>query len=149
MHSKIAICTLLLFLAGRPALPQQNDDAAGFPSAVGSIRSINTAEKYYSQHYSDRGYACDLATLGVPPAGEKESPDHAGLLAPALTNGSKLGYKFTVQCGSPATPQRSYSVYATPVTGHGKAVCSDEGGALKFSDDGSAETCRTSGKVLQ
>jgi hypothetical protein len=149
MHRTIGICTLLTLLAGSPALPQQNDDATEFVSAVSSIRSINTAEKYYAEHYSDRGYACDLATLGVPPAGEKESADHAGLLAPALTNGLKLGYKFTLQCGSHATPQRSYSAYATPLTSHGKAVCSDESGILKSSDDGNAKTCQSSGNLLQ
>jgi hypothetical protein len=149
MHRKISFCMLLLFLAGGSALTQQNDDASEFLLAVGSIRSINTAEKYYAAHYSDRGYACDLTALGEPPAGEKISADHAGLLAPALTNGLKSGYKFTLQCASRATPQGSYSAYATPVTGRGRAVCSDESGILKSSDDGTAKTCQTSGKLLQ
>jgi hypothetical protein len=117
--------------------------------AVGSVRSINTAQKYYAEHHPERGYACDLTTLGPPPSGEKESPDHAGLLTAELTNAeSKAGYKFSLRCDDKSSPQRTYLVEAVPATGRDKAVCSDQTAVIKLSEDGDANRCRTNGKPL-
>src|SRR5690242_17485459 len=117
--------------------------------AVGSVRSINTAQKYYAEHHPGRGYACALTTLGPPPSGQKESSDHAGLLAADLTNAeSKAGYRFSLQCPDKSDPQRTYRVEAVPVAGKGKAVCSDQTGVIKVSEDGDAGRCRASGRPL-
>jgi hypothetical protein len=117
--------------------------------AVGSVRSINTAQKYYAEHHPDRGYACDLTVLGPPPRGQKKSPDHAGLLTAELANAeSKAGYKFSLQCDEKSVPQRSYLVEAVPVSGKDKAVCSDQTAVVKVSEDGDAKRCRTNGTPL-
>ena len=85
MNNKAALVMLLIVIIAGVAMAQENR-VSNASLAVGSVRSINTAQKYYAEHHPDRGYACDLTALGPPPSGQKESPDHAGLLTAELTN---------------------------------------------------------------
>lgn len=150
MNNKAPLVMLLILNAMIAGVTMaQEKPLSNSSSAVSSVRSINTAEKYYAENHPDRGYACDLTALGRPPSGQKESPDHAGLLTAELTNAaSKAGYKFSLQCDDKSSPQRTYLVEAVPVTGRGKAVCSDQTGVIKLSEDGDAKSCRTNGAPL-
>src|SRR5512135_1811807 len=56
--------------------------AANEASAVGSIRTVNTAQFSYAATYTDNGFARDLATLGG--TGQNATADHALLLDSTL-----------------------------------------------------------------
>jgi type II secretory pathway pseudopilin PulG len=63
--------------------------AANEASAVGSVRTVNTAQVVYATDYPSRGYAPNLASLGTDPRGPRAvSPDHAGLIDQTLANES-------------------------------------------------------------
>lgn len=99
--------------------------AANEASAVGSMRSLNTAQVAYAVTFPNRGFARNLATLGQGTATPtKYSEDHAGLLDRSLAsdncNGdascSKSGYQFRIITGcSKLAPCKEYVAVATPV----------------------------------
>jgi hypothetical protein len=55
-------------VAGQEALSPVSE--ADQSSAVGSLRSINTAEVFYDKQYK-KGFSPTLISLGVPPEGTK------------------------------------------------------------------------------
>lgn len=81
--------------------------AANEASAVGSLRTINTAEMSYAATYNN-GFSPDLATLG----GTVATCAHAELIDPTLASGIKSGYAFSY---GPSEPSRAPAkVCATP-----------------------------------
>lgn len=76
--------------------PYRNDG-----SAVGSLRTINTACATYAGRYPQVGFPRSLRQLGMPPGGEKEGPEHAGLIDDVLASGRKSSYDFTYTPGPP------------------------------------------------
>lgn len=76
--------------------PYRND-----PSAVGSLRTLNTACVTYATNNPQAGFPRALRQLGMPPSGEKEGPEYAGLIDNALASGRKSGYDFTYTPGKP------------------------------------------------
>jgi prepilin-type N-terminal cleavage/methylation domain-containing protein len=67
--------------------------AANESSAVGSIRTINTAEITYSSSYPTVGYAATLANLGgASPC--TPGPATGCLIDSVLSGGNKSGYNF-------------------------------------------------------
>jgi hypothetical protein len=60
----------------------------GQSPAVGSLRTINTAEITYAYTY-ERGYSPSLAELGLPPRGMQPSASAAGLIDSVLASGTK------------------------------------------------------------
>ncbi len=95
-----------------PQSPSEADQS----TAVGCLRSINTAEAYYSKEYK-KGFSPTLLALGPPPEGAKPSATAAGLLDKSLTSGKRNSYVFTYQPG-PVDAQgniTSYTVTARPV----------------------------------
>ena len=146
--NKTAIVMLLIVMIAGVTFAQESR-ASNSSLAVGSVRSINIAQRYYAEHHPDRGYACDLTALGPPPSGQNESSDHAGLLTAELTNAeSKAGYRFSLRCDDKSIPQRTYRVEAAPVSGKDMAVCSDQTAVVKVSENGDAKRCRKNGKPL-
>jgi hypothetical protein len=119
-------------------------------NAVGTMRSINTAEKFYAKTYTDRGYACNLDALLVGPAPAKASADHAGFLDNTVSDANARRYRFTVSCaaGNTANAAQAYRSAAVPLDKGGRAFCSDETAVIRSSADGKAETCFKSGKQL-
>jgi type IV pilus assembly protein PilA len=98
--------------------------AANESSAVGSIRSVNTAQIVYDSTYKGRGFAPNLAALGADPQNPKaQSVEHAGLLDPSLANEScagdgwctKSGYRFRVVATCKQHHCQEFVVVATPV----------------------------------
>jgi len=92
------------------------DDAK---SAVGCIRSINTAEVYYAKEYK-KGWSPTLAALGVPPEGTKPSAAAASLLQNSLTSGKRNNYVFTYKAGKPDANGeiQTYTLNVRPVKWH-------------------------------
>jgi hypothetical protein len=95
-----------------PCVPSQDDQV----TAVGSLRTINTAEAYYAKEYG-KGFSSTLAALGVPPEGTKVSPEAAGLLANSLTSGRKVNFIFKYKAGAQDAVGKisTYAVTAQPV----------------------------------
>jgi type IV pilus assembly protein PilA len=98
--------------------------AANEATAVGSVRTVNSAQIVYATEYPKKGYAPNLATLGADPhipAGY--SADHAGLLDESLANGSctgdawctKSGFHFRVTAVCKQHSCGEYLVVATPI----------------------------------
>ncbi len=84
-------------------------------TAVGSMRSINTAEVFYDKAYG-KGFSPTLAALGIPDKGTPPTAAAAGLLDNSLTGGKKAGYVFVYKSGAPDKDGRinTYTVVARP-----------------------------------
>jgi hypothetical protein len=109
--------TTLPFIIAAIAIPNllKSRIAANQASAVGSLRTINTAEITYASTYNN-GYSATLAALG-PPANGNGNESAAGMVDSVLGAGTKAGYTFTYK-GQPDPDGRirHYSVTADPVT---------------------------------
>ena len=129
--------------------------SANEASAVGSVRSINTAEVSYNASYSNIGFSSALANLGGS-AGAACTPSTATgcFIDGSLSSGTKSGYIFAVNLGSAGagTPQNSYAVDASPVilnqTG-GRFFCSFEDAVVRSSTVTLGTTCTAVTPALQ
>ena len=140
-----------------------DDEHPNESRAVGIMRTLNTAQAYYTNHYPDVGFACTLAQLGEGGAG-KPSPEAAGLITKELVSGHVAGYKLAVNCAEddqkPYARVTMYAVPANPSSG-ARAFCTEqhrggssgpnhyEGGIILYSKDGRAETCFMKGTPLK
>ncbi len=133
--------------------------AANEASAVGSMRSINTAQITYSAMYEKRGYAPSLAALGPNPNPPlNESPEHSGLLDEKLAGADctgnawceKSGYRFQLVSVCKLNKCTEYVSFAAPAnenTGT-RAFCSTSDGVIRYKIDNtvkvtpSAAECR-------
>ncbi len=68
---------------------------AGEVSAVGSLRTINTAAVTYFSTCPKVGYPPSLAAMGPTPSPSEPCPEGANLIDSALASGTKSGYVFT------------------------------------------------------
>lgn len=117
--------------------------AANEASAVGSMRTVNTAQVTYEAAYPKRGFAPNLAALGLDPRdGKAYSPEHAGLLDATLGNAScagdawctKTGFQFKVTANCKLGVCTDYLIVATPVdpnTGS-RSFCSTSDGLIRW-----------------
>jgi type IV pilus assembly protein PilA len=117
--------------------------AANEASAVGSIRTVNTAQITYSANYPARGFAPNLAMLGMDPRGPTaSSPEHAGYLNESLANQdcagegwcAKSGFRFRVSAVCQRQSCKDFVVVATPVssaTGT-RSFCSTSDGLIRY-----------------
>jgi hypothetical protein len=117
--------------------------AANEASAVGSVRTVNTAQVAYAAMFPQRGYAPDLATLGQDPRGPNaESADHAGLLGEPLATETcaasawctKSGFHFRVTAVCKQHLCKEYVVLATPIDSNTgtRSFCSTSDGVIHF-----------------
>jgi type IV pilus assembly protein PilA len=102
----IFVCGIIGLLCGI-ALPRllQARQSAGAASAIGSLRSINSAQLTFALTCGSGFYAPKLTTLGAAPPGSQEP-----FLTPNLTTGdtlTKAGYVITMDgtpfAGAPST----------------------------------------------
>jgi len=116
--------------------------AANEASAVGAVRTVNTAQITYAATYPRRGFAPNLAALGTDPSRPNaDSEDHAGFLDDSLANASctadawctKSGFQFRVTSVCKQRLCQEYVVVATPVnTSTGKtSFCSTSDGIIR------------------
>ncbi|HXA78804.1 MAG TPA: DUF4190 domain-containing protein [Candidatus Acidoferrales bacterium] len=131
--------------------------AANEASAVGAVRSVETAAYAYAATY-ENGFPPSLAAMGESSTGHSNC-NHAQLLDPILTTGRKDGYAFSyialpamVDPEPPDTPQASangcavrggtgFTINADPVTRGTTGLRSffaDETGVIRFASDGAA-----------
>jgi type IV pilus assembly protein PilA len=160
----IFLVVLCFCLAGALVAAQSGagtDDQPSESSAVGSVRTLNTAEVTYAASFKDEGFACTLSQLGEDPSGAKGSTaQFAGFITANLASGHKAGYNFAVNCGAEEQkPFPRVTIYAVPVNpGTGaRAFCSElhgtadkiQGGIIYWSRDGKADSCFIKGTSLK
>jgi type II secretory pathway pseudopilin PulG len=116
--------------------------AANEASAVGAVRTVNTAQITYATVYPKRGFAPNLATLGIDPRGPSAGSEaHAGLVDDTLANESctadawctKSGFHFRVTAVCKQLLCQEYVVVATPVDSNsgGRSFCSTSDAVIR------------------
>jgi type IV pilus assembly protein PilA len=115
--------------------------AANEASAVGSVRTLDTAQVTYSTTYGT-GFATLAQLGGASPCVAAAAT--SCLIDPVLTAGTKSGYTVATTPntggGTVASPFNTFEVNATPLsTSTGtRAFCSDQSGVLRYNLTGAA-----------
>jgi hypothetical protein len=119
--------------------------AAHQASAVGSLRTINTAEFTYSSTYP-RGFSPTLPALGPPPGNAETTASAAGLLDDVLAGGRKNGYTFAYLPGPKDSAGRitSYTVVARPLDGScgTNSYFTDKSGVIRMTEENRPATAK-------
>jgi prepilin-type N-terminal cleavage/methylation domain-containing protein len=127
---ELLIVVAIILIIAAIAIPNllRSRIAANESSAVGSMRSINTAQVTYASSYPDTGFAATLTALGPPASGGVTSAA-AGLVDNVLGCGTppcnKSGYKFSV------------SGTTSAYTSNGDPITMGQTGQRYFFSDGS------------
>jgi type IV pilus assembly protein PilA len=130
---ELLIVVAIILIISAIAIPNlmRSKMAANESSAVGSLRTINTAEVTYSIVYNGVGFA-NLAALGGASPCASVTSSASCLIDNVLASGTKSGYNFSTTAGS-GTPSVTYTSLATAVsagqTGQ-RAFCSDQSGVI-------------------
>ena len=143
----LIVIAIILALAAM-AIPNllRSKMSANEASAVGSMRTIATAQTTYSVSYPQVGYADTLTKLAFPPSGSSIDQNHAGLidwvLGCATQPCDKAGYRFSI-VNATGNPVSAYQITATPQlvgqTGR-RGFCGDQVPRLTFDPNGGT-TC--------
>ena len=123
---ELLIVVAIILIIAAIAIPNllRSRIAANQASAVGSLRTLNTAEITYATTYNT-GYTSALGNLGPPAAGSNPVATAAGLIDSVLSGGTatatlsvKSGYTFVyTPAGTDASGRiDTYGITATPIT---------------------------------
>ena len=130
---ELLIVVAIILIIAAIAIPNllRSRIAANEASAVGSIRTLNTAEVTYASTYPAIGFNV-LANMG----GAGGSATGAGLIDAVLASAVKSGYVFAVVTGgaSGSGPATTYSVQGDPQnsqTGQ-RHFYSDQSGVIRY-----------------
>jgi hypothetical protein len=139
-----AVDASAILIAAAVAIPNllRGKNSANEAAALASMRSMVTAQVAYSNAYPARGYARDLASLGVDPnTPGVYSPRHAGLLDMSLAKPEckvgtwceKSGYRFTFSQACPKLVCQEFVAVASPTANLGsKSFCATSEGVVRF-----------------
>ena len=123
-------CILLAFAVAIPNLLRSRM-AANEASAVGSLRTLNTAAATYVEKYGH--YPGTLENFG-PPSGGEPTEEAADLIDRVLAGGRKSGYFFTYQRVPNFDARGGYSIGADPIqpgTGGTRRFSTDQTGVIR------------------
>jgi prepilin-type N-terminal cleavage/methylation domain-containing protein len=142
---ELLIVVAIILIIAAIAIPNllRSRMAANEASAVGSIRTINTAEVTFSSTYPDVGFAGLGALGGATPAActGAGSATQACLIDSVLSLGTKSGYTFVVG-GLAGTPIIvTYTVNAAPVApgqSGQRYFFSDQSGVIRYNQAAAA-----------
>jgi type IV pilus assembly protein PilA len=143
---ELLIVVAIILIIAAIAIPNllRSRMAANEASAVGSLRTIDTAEMTYSTTYPDLGYA-NLANLGGTAANcagtTYASVANACLIDDVLATAAvKSGYTFTATAagGPPAVSYTSLAVPSAPGQSGQRSFCSDQSGVIRYNAGGAA-----------
>jgi type IV pilus assembly protein PilA len=144
---ELLIVVAIILIIAAIAIPNllRSRMAANEASAVGSLRTINTAEVTYSTTYPSLGFAA-LASLGGSAAAcataTGATSTSSCLIDDVLASTAvKSGYAFTAAVGG-GSPAVTYAAKAVPsVVGQSgqRAFCSDQSGVIRYNAGGT--TC--------
>ena len=170
---ELLIVVAIILIIAAIAIPNllRSKMAANQASAVGSVRTTNTAANTYQALYSN-GWPGQLSVLG-PGTATTASCANAELIDSVLAGGTKSGYTFAITPGSSQVTSSTstnsscssnfgyadgYMITAVPVTvgttGQ-NAYCSDITGVIRLNPSGTknggsgAAGCETSDNPLQ
>jgi hypothetical protein len=130
--------------------PSATNVAMNEPSkmtAARAVRLIAMAENIYAKKHPETGFTCFLSELVGIGKGLDDGQPYV-FMDPEFANGIYNGYKFSLN-GCTGNPARNFQVTAEPVSGTGRAYCSDTTRDLHASDDGVGAHCVTSGTIVQ
>jgi Protein of unknown function (DUF3352) len=142
--TSIAMDAGAVMIAAAIAIPNllRSRIAANEASAVGTMRTVVTAQVAYASTYPQRGYAPDLATLGPNPSGPSHTADHAALLDGSVANPTcaagawcaKAGFRFTVTGACEGQKCGGFVVVGTPIDPNAgrRSFCSVSDGVIRF-----------------
>jgi len=114
---------------------------------VRALRLIGLAETIYQRQHPQTGFTCkltDLINIGKG-VGIGDTDASYSFIDAELASGKYNGYHFALS-GCNGTPAASFHVIAEPLSGAGRAYCSDPSHTLRASDDGRGATCILAGK---
>ena len=141
---ELLIVVAIILIIAAIAIPNllRSRIAANEASAVGSVRTINTAEITYNSTYPTVGFGT-LSTLG----GTGGSATGAGLIDSVLAAGAKSGYVFAVTTGGATGtgPATTYDVHGDPQnsqTGQ-RHFFSDQSGVIRQANGAAATATDT------
>jgi hypothetical protein len=117
--------------------------SANEASAVGTMRTIVTAQVTYSVTYPRKGFARELTALGVDPRGPATtSADHASLIDWAQGDGScsvgtgctRSGYHFSMVSRCKLNKCDEFTAFATPLSNNTgvRSFCATSDGVIRF-----------------
>ena len=149
---ELLIVVAIILIIAAIAIPNllRSRISANEASAVGSLRTLNTAEITYNTSYPSAGFTCTLSALGPPSGNTSASSSAAGLVDSTLANGVKSGYSFALSgCGSnvPVPTYESTGAPVSPGTTGQRYFCSDASGVIKF-DPSSTANCLNNGTPI-
>ncbi len=129
--------------------------SANESSAVGSVRTINTAQVSYNAAYPDVGFTTTLASLGGPSGASCTPSSTSGcFIDSVLSTGTKSGYTFKMTAGSctAGTPQNCYAITANPANAGQTGIrsfCSFEDAVVRYSSTSGLTGCAATVLPLQ
>jgi type IV pilus assembly protein PilA len=143
---ELLIVVAIILIIAAIAIPNllRSRIAANESSAVGSIRTIGTAQVTYASTYPNVGFASSLGALGG--TGTVASATNALLidsnLGCAAEPCQKSGYNFSIPAASiSGTPVVTFAAQGLPVsvgqTGQ-RAFCSNQSGVIRFNAAGTS-----------
>lgn len=117
---ELLIVVAIILIIAAIAIPNllRSRIAANQASAVGSLRTLNTAEITYSSTYNV-GFTATMSYLAPPAtAGANPTSVAAGLIDSVLAGGAKSGYSFLYSAGVADSTGRinTYSFTGSPIT---------------------------------
>ena len=139
---ELLIVVAIILIIAAIAIPNllRSRMAANEASAVGSLRTINTAAVTYSTTYSTVGYPGALSSLGPSTSATSTSAD---LIDSVLALGTKSGYVFTFTGNTATTPSVGYSITANPSsrgTSGQRGFYTDQSGVIRAVSSGTADS---------
>ena len=139
---ELLIVVAIILIIAAIAIPNllRSRIAANEASAVGSLRTINTACVTYSTTYPTVGYPATLSALGPASTAGSASAD---LVDSVLSAGTKSGYTFAFSQNSTNTPAVGYSVVGDPAsrgtTGQ-RGFYTDQSGVIRANSTATASS---------
>ncbi len=144
---ELLIVVAIILIIAAIAIPNllRSKMAANEASAVGSLRTINTACITYSTIYGQ--YPPTLASLGPPGAGGSATATTADQIDSVLASGTKSGYVFTYAAVAGAGGlNQTYTIVADPstrgTTGQ-RGFFTDQSGVIRANPTGTADVTST------
>ncbi len=142
---ELLIVVAIILIIAAIAIPNllRSRMAANEASAVGSLRTINTAAVTYSSTYPSNGYPASLGSLGTTAGGATSGS--ADLVDSVLASSTKSGYSFTFK-GDGNLPSNGYSIVSDPVnrgTSGQRGFYTDQSGVIRNDPTGSATSAST------
>lgn len=161
---ELLIVVAIILIIAAIAIPNllRSRIAANESSAVGSLRTIVTAQVTYSTTYPTTGFAATLAALQPPAGGGVPSSAAADLIDTNLGSGVKSGYGFqstgaTDACSAPDAAftvtaaggiNVTFQIFGCPVSQNRTGIrnfCTDESGVIRQGADPSTVCDFTTG----